>query len=60
MGEGFPTAVGSGTCVEIGGRHFVATVAHNLDDVELTQLGVVGLGLTGKTYEGTPRLVGWV
>jgi hypothetical protein len=52
--------LGSGTPIQIGGRYFAATAAHVLDDVEITQVGVVALGgRVGKWSNATPKLVGW-
>jgi hypothetical protein len=54
-----PVGIGSGTCVEIGGRHFVATAAHVVKDVKvLTEIGIVSLLLEPNASYQTPRLIG--
>lgn len=54
------SGLGSGTCIQIGGRHFIATAAHLLDGVTLGQVGVIALGRPeGEHHNITPRLVGW-
>jgi hypothetical protein len=53
-----PTEVGSGTCIEIGGRHFIATAAHLLDKVSmLRDVGVMALGVLGQVSNATPKVV---
>ena len=55
-----PDDIGSGTPIEIADRYFVSTAAHILDDVEISQLGVIALGSQpGKFDRRTPHLVGW-
>jgi hypothetical protein len=54
-----PTDVGSGTCIKIGSRHLIATVAHNLEGLtDYRQVGVAALSV-GKFSDQTPKVVGW-
>jgi hypothetical protein len=55
-----PRAIASGTCVEIGGRHFISTAAHNLFDEELSKTYVFPIFGDPRTrVTQTPHLVGW-
>lgn len=54
--EDRPKSIGSGTCVKIGQRHFVATCAHVLHDVELRDVGVLPLAKSAPMDNRTPRL----
>jgi len=51
--------VGSGTCIKIGSRHLIATVAHNLEGLtDFGQVGVAAFGAPGFSNQ-TPKVVGW-
>jgi hypothetical protein len=51
--------VGSGTCIKIGSRHLIATVAHNLEGLtDFRQVGVAALGAHGFSSH-TPKVIGW-
>jgi len=54
-----PTDVGSGTCIKIGNRHLIATVAHNLEGLtDFRHVGVAAFSV-GKFSDQTPKVVGW-
>lgn len=53
------TEVGSGTLIEIGGRCFVATVAHNFDNRQMRQVGVCPYGDVGHYSHLTPKNIAW-
>ena len=54
------SSLGSGSCITIGRRHFIATAAHVIRNVALGQVGVIALGRpVGEHHNITPRLVGW-
>ena len=52
-----PGGIGSGTCVQIGDRHFIATAAHVVAGVDLSRFAIVSLGLRAFT-RNTPKLAG--
>jgi len=53
-----PPPNGSATCIEIGGRHFVATAAHNLNNLEsLRNLSLGAFGEIGKFTRLSPKLI---
>lgn len=52
--------IGSGTCIKIGDRHFIATVAHNLNGLtQFHEVGIAALGVVGKFSKQTPKIVRW-
>ncbi len=50
-----PLGIGSGICLEIAGRFFIATAAHNILDVAPEQIRVIG---SATRTDLTPRLLG--
>jgi hypothetical protein len=52
--------IGSGTCIKICDRHFIATAAHNLNDVrKFSEVGIGALGNVGKYSGQTPKIIAW-
>ncbi len=55
-----PIGVGSGTCIEVGGRHFIGTASHVLENVTAARdIGVMAFGEVGELWRRTPKVVGW-